>query len=151
MEVIMLKTIFSYIPIEYVVYTTLVILAIVISIVRITPLIIKWFHSARLKTNQIENLSNQIEKNTRDIDALNKKITSHYDRVNVIDESIQKQQEYIKDSLEEREIILKSLLCIIQGLQELGTNGPTKTAESEIQSYLLKKSHEVNKNSVNIS
>lgn len=147
----MLKTIFSYIPIEYVVYTTLVILAIVISIVRITPLIIKWFHSARLKTNQIENLSNQIEKNTRDIDALNKKITSHYDRVNVIDESIQKQQEYIKDSLEEREIILKSLLCIIQGLQELGTNGPTKTAESEIQSYLLKKSHEVNKNSVNIS
>ena len=147
----MLKTIFSYIPIEYVVYTTLVILAIVISIVRITPLIIKWFHSARLKTNQIENLSNQIEKNTRDIDALNKKITSHYDRVNVIDESIQKQQEYIKDSLEEREIILKSLLCIIQGLQELGTNGLTKAAESEIQSYLLRKSHEVNKNSVNIS
>ena len=151
MEVIMLKTIFSYIPIEYVVYTTVVILAIVISVVRITPLIIKWFHSARLKTNQIENLSNQIEKNTRDIDALNKKITSHYDRVNVIDESIQKQQEYIKDSLEEREIILKSLLGIIQGLQELGTNGPTKAAESEIQSYLLRKSHEVNKNSVNIS
>ncbi len=54
-----------------------------------------------------------------------------------------RQQKYVEDSLEERELILKSLLGVVQGLQEIGANGPTKRAESDIQDFLLKKSHKV--------
>ena len=43
--------------------------------------------------------------------------------------------------MEERELIIRSLLGVVQGLQEVGANGPTKKTEKEIQDYLVRKAH----------
>ena len=133
----------THVPFEYLVYTLIVILAVIIVIVKLIPTVGGWFNAARTNVNNYENLSTQVHKNTREIELINQKMSRDYAKLNFIDGVINKQQEYIKDSLEERELLLKSMLAVIQGLQELGTNGPTKEAESAIQDYLLHKSHNV--------
>lgn len=47
-----------------------------------------------------------------------------------------------QDSLEEREILMRSTLAILEGLQEIGANGKTKAAQKEINDYLTRKAHQ---------
>lgn len=141
----MMEDVMKYVPIQYVIYSLLVLAAVVLLCIKFVPLFIKWFNAARLKANSYENLSKSIEKNTKDIELINQKIGRDYARLNQIFQTTERQQQYIEESLEERELILKSLLGVIQGLQEIGANGPTKVAEAEIQAYLLKKSHDVDR------
>lgn len=55
---------------------------------------------------------------------------------------IQDIKQQTKDSLEEREILMRSTLAILKGLQEIGANGPTKDAQKEIEEYLTRKAHQ---------
>lgn len=139
-----MESIIKFVPIQYTTYTVLVLVGIGIACVKYVPIILSWFHTARIKANEFENISKAIEKNTAEIELINQKIGRDYARINHIMQIVEKQQRHIEGSLEERELILRSLLGLAQGLQEIGANGPTKSVESEIQSYLLKKSHDVN-------
>lgn len=57
--------------------------------------------------------------------------------------SIQKKQDVeIRDSKEERMILLKGQLACLQGLKQGGANGPVTKAIEEINSYLMSKSHD---------
>lgn len=138
-----MEEIMNYVPFQYIVYSLLVLIVVVLICIKLIPLCIKWFNAARTKANNYEELSKSIQKNTADIELINQKIGRDYARLNQIFQVTEKQQKYIEESLEERELILKSLLGVVQGLQEIGANGPTKKAEAEIQEYLLRKSHDV--------
>lgn len=138
----------QYVPVQYLFYTVVVLIIIFLVILKITPIGIKWFHSLREKTNNWEQLNKNVKESSEEIKLINQKIGRDYARLNQIQEITEKQQNYIEESLEERELILKSLLGVIKGLQEIGANGPTKKAESEIQAYLLKKSHDVDVSNV---
>lgn len=144
-----LKDLSQYVPTQYILYTVLVMLALTILIIKYYPKFKSWFDTARTKVNAKEDLIKSVRKNSDDIEdirkeilLINDKIGRDYARLNQIQNITIKQQKYIEDSLEERELIIKSLLGVVQGLQEVGANGPTKRAEAEIQAYLLKKSHE---------
>ncbi len=139
-----MESIIKFVPIQHTTYTVLVLVGIGIACVKYVPILLSWFNTARIKANEFENISKAIEKNTAEIELINQKIGRDYARINHIMQIVEKQQRHIEDSLEERELILRSLLGLAQGLQEIGANGPTKSVESEIQSYLLKKSHDVN-------
>jgi hypothetical protein len=47
------------------------------------------------------------------------------------------------ESLEEREILMQAMIGVLGGLQELGANGPTKTAKATIQDYINRQAHKM--------
>lgn len=128
---------------EFVLAVIIVIIALVVVLSKVVPVVVGWFNTIRKAVNQYEELMTSVKQNTSDIKLINDKMGRDYARLNQLQQLTIKQQSYIDDSIEERELILRSLLGVVQGLQEVGANGPTKRAEKEIQDYLLKKSHEV--------
>lgn len=128
---------------EFVLAVIIVIIALVVVLSKAVPVVVGWFKTIRKAVNQYEELMTSVKQNTSDIKLINEKMGRDYERLNQLQQLTIKQQSYIDDSIEERELILRSLLGVVQGLQEVGANGPTKRAEKEIQDYLLKKSHEV--------
>lgn len=135
-------TMIENIPANQVVWTLTILAAIIVLLFKIVPPIFKWFNVLRTQANKYENLIESIQKNTEEIETINEKINRDYERLNRLQRMVNKQSKFAQNSLEEREIILRSLLRIVQGLQEIGANGPTKEAETEISAYLLKKAHE---------
>ena len=79
-----------------------------------------------------------IEKEVKEI---NEKLDRDYKRINLMEAQIEKTKTAQANTSEELEIIMRALLGVLRGLQEQGTNGPTKDAEAEIQEYLNKKAH----------
>ena len=136
----------SHIPIEYLVYTILSLVVIGVILFRIIPKIYKFIEAYRKYVNQYDDIKSQIVKNTDDIQTIKQKIDRDYIRLNQLQNLTIQQQKYINESLEESEIILKSLLGIVRGLQEVGANGTTKKVEKELHDFLVKKSHKSNNN-----
>lgn len=141
----------GYLPIEIIIWTIIVIVALFLLLVKVSPTVKKWFEALRTKVNKQEEIMSTLQKNSEDIKQIreelsevNKKIGRDYDRINELQRMTKAQQAYIDDSMEERELIIRSLLGVIQGLQELGANGPTKKTESDIKDYLVRKSHRAN-------
>ena len=138
-----LEELSKYVPLQYIVWTIIVLVALIVLGTKIYPTLSKWFNALKKETDKYEDLLENVKKTNEAIDLINQKIGRDYARINQLQQITMKQQKYIEDSLEERELILKSLLGVVQGLQEIGANGPTKKAESDIQDFLLKKSHKV--------
>lgn len=132
----------QYVPVQYVFYTALALIIIFLFILRFAPTGIKWFNTVRKRANHWEELEKSIKDNGEHLEKIDKKVESDYERLNQLQTITENQQRYINDSLEERELIVRSLFGVIKGLQELGANGPTKSAESELNAYLVKKSHD---------
>lgn len=74
--------------------------------------------------------------------TIEEKLGRDYTRLGDIEREHGKTRKMAQDSLEEREIIMRTLLGVLGGLQELGANGPTKDAEQEIRTYLNRKAHD---------
>ncbi len=76
--------------------------------------------------------------------TIEEKLGRDYTRLGDIEREHKKTRKMAQDSLEEREIIMRTLLGVLGGLQELGANGPTKEAAQEIRNYLNRKAHDDN-------
>lgn len=143
-----LEKLSGYVPVQYIVWTVLVLLAVIVIIYKCYPKIKSWFETARKAENKREDIDELLEKHNKELEELkqeiqkiNKKLSNDQSEISKIEEITMKQQQYIEDSMEERGLIIRSLLGVVQGLQEVGANGPTKKAEKEIQDYLVKKAH----------
>lgn len=139
----MVEEIMKHVPKDYAVLWLIMALAVVVGLVIFIPKIWRGFNKMRGYVNDLEAILESAKKNSKDIDNLSRKIEQDYKRLNYLEEATRDQQDYIDDSLHERELILKSLLGVIRGLQEIGANGPTKKAEQEIEEYLIEKAHKV--------
>jgi len=90
---------------------------------------------------QSKEVADRLSAIERRLASLDDKMQRDYDRLNRLEQELNKRHHADQDSLEEREIIMRSLLGIIEGLQEIGGNGPTKAAQSEIKEYLNRRAH----------
>ena len=135
------KNITEMVSVEYLISTVLILVTIGVFLVKIAPVLKDILDFYRKFVNKYEGLQDQINRNTEDIVMIKEKVNNESMRVNQLQTYTAKQQKYISESLEEREIMLRSLLGIIRGLQEVGANGATKGIEEELQDYLVKKSH----------
>ena len=61
--------------------------------------------------------------------------------INMIQREAATNRQMLEAEIEEQEIIVRALLGVLGGLQELGANGPTKAAEKEIRYYLCHMAH----------
>lgn len=89
-----------------------------------------------------KSLDQRVEALETQVEDINQKLDRDFSRLNEIADSLRQQQKVSVESLEERELIIKSLLAMLKGLQEIGANGPTKVAQAEIETYLNKQAHE---------
>ena len=143
-----LEKLSGYVPVQYIVWTILVLLAVVVILYKCYPKIKIWFETARKAENKREDIDELLERHNKkleelkkEIQKINTKLSNDHTEISKIEEITVKQQQYIEDSMEERELIIRSLLGVVQGLQEVGANGPTKKTEKEIQDYLVRKTH----------
>lgn len=90
---------------------------------------------------QAASVNERLEKIDKRLDVIDGKLNSDYNSLRKLETEEARDRRMFKDSLEEREIIMRALLGVIGGLQELGANGPTKEAQSEITMYLAKQAH----------
>ncbi|MCD8248331.1 MAG: hypothetical protein LUC60_00450 [Lachnospiraceae bacterium] len=91
--------------------------------------------------SQAASVNERLTKIEQRLDAIDGKLNSDYASLRNLENEEARDRRMFKDSLEEREIIMRALLGVIGGLQELGANGPTKDAQSEITMYLAKQAH----------
>lgn len=70
----------------------------------------------------------KIEKNSKDIETLK------------IEVGLLKSE--VRDSKEERLILVNGVLACLKGLKEQGCNGPVTEGIKQIEEYLMKKSHD---------
>lgn len=70
------------------------------------------------------------------------KFTSIEKRLEKLEETTEKQEFEIKESKEERLILLKGQLACLKGLKEQGCNGSVTTTIATIEDYLIDKSHQ---------
>lgn len=74
-------------------------------------------------------------------DAFFSKIKCIEKRIDKIEEATNKQENDIKDSKEERLLLMQGLLACLKGLKEKGCNGPVTQGIKDIEEYITKKSH----------
>lgn len=98
----------------------------------------------------IFKLSSKINKFTTTVnktnETLNKEfpemksiLESHEETLEDLEKSIGELKDHDKDERERNYLITKGVLASLRGLQEIGANGPTHEASSEIEDYLNKK------------
>lgn len=106
------------------------------------PDIKKMLNSWRSHENDREGLSYSVKRHDEEIGKINEKLERDYVAINEMRKTLALQKKVTEESLEEREIIMRSLLGVLKGLQEIGANGPTKEAQAEIEAYINKQAHE---------
>lgn len=70
------------------------------------------------------------------------KINKNTENIKVLQSEMRNLKSEIKESKEERLILLKGQLACLKGLKEQGCNGPVSQAIKDIEEYILEKSHE---------
>jgi predicted nucleic acid-binding Zn-ribbon protein len=93
------------------------------------------------KDETIESVPTQIRKVNARVDKVEEKLDRDYESINEIKKELRRQGKENEDSLEERQLLMSSMLAVLDGLQQLGTNGKTKEAQDELQTYINRKAH----------
>ena len=93
------------------------------------------------KDETIESVPSQIRKVNARVDKVEEKLDRDYESINEIKKELRRQGKENEDSLEERQLLMSSMLAVLDGLQQLGTNGKTKEAQDDLQDYINRKAH----------
>jgi hypothetical protein len=97
--------------------------------------------AAEKEAAEDKSVSDRLSAIESDIKQIKENLDRDYHRLNEMERwrgGIQKMGE---ESLEEREILMQAMIGVLGGLQELGANGPTKSAKAGIQDYINKQAH----------
>lgn len=93
--------------------------------------------------SRVKALEEKIAKMEERVNSIDKKLLNDYQSLEELLKSEQEDKKLLNASLEEREIIMRALLALIDGVHQLGANGPTTAAHNEITAYLTKQAHRV--------
>lgn len=86
-----------------------------------------------------KTVSERLDAIEKKLEEMNDKLTRDYDRINVMEKQQKKIDKMQRNSLEERGIIMRALLALMEGATE---NDKIRASENEIQSYLVRQSHQ---------
>lgn len=88
-----------------------------------------------------KTVSERLDAIEKKLNEMNDKLVRDYDRINLMEKQQKKIERIQRNSLEERGIIMRALLAI---MESAGTHGNEKIMQSEreIQDYLVKQAHQ---------
>lgn len=130
------------VPAQIIVWIVIVLAALIALVVVVWKRAVATFENARRAVNDREERIARLEKHESKIGEMEKLLQKTKDELDDIITITQLQERCIERSQMEDALIINTLLGIVQGLQELGANGPTRAAEQEILQYLNQASHE---------
>ena len=88
---------------------------------------------------QIEKtLFERLDAIEKKLNELDEKLANDYDRINAMEKEQRAYRKMQKNSLEERGIIMRALLALMEGSEE---NDRVRASEKEINEYLIKTAH----------
>lgn len=90
------------------------------------------------EAHTVEERLLQVEKENK---ALREMLANDFSRLNSIEKLTRANAKAAHESLEERQIIMESLLACLKGIHELGANGPTEEGIHNINAYLNRQAH----------
>lgn len=92
-------------------------------------------------SERLDAIEKRFDGMERKFDEMNDKLSRDYDRINIMEKQQKKIEKMQRNSLEEREIIMRALLALMDG-----SSGNEKIDESakEINAYLIKQAHAQN-------
>lgn len=70
------------------------------------------------------------------------KIEANRQEIELLKKDMRHVKKDVEDSKEERLILLKGQLACLKGLKEQGCNGPVTQGISDLENYIIKKSHD---------
>ena len=135
------KVLFKLVPNEYFLSAIITIGVLIWLAFSVVPKIITIFNTVREQLNCIEHLTEAVKQNTEDIKNLKEIIDRESKNIEELETNVMKQKVFINNNLDENRLIIKTLLSILHGLQQIGDNGVTKGAEKEIQEFLINQTH----------
>ena len=94
--------------------------------------------SEKTISDRIDAIEKKLDGMEKKFDEMNDKLSRDYDRINVMEKQHKKIERMQRNSLEERGIIMRALLAIMEGVPD---NEMVQKSEQEIQDYLVKQSH----------
>jgi hypothetical protein len=94
--------------------------------------------SEKTISDRIDAIEKKLDGMEKKFDEMNDKLSRDYDRINVMEKQQKKIERMQRNSLEERGIIMRALLAIMEGVPD---NEMVQKSEQEIQDYLVKQSH----------
>lgn len=127
----------GYITPQDIIIWLLIMALFLIAVHKVWPVI----QSKVIKDVTTENLPAQIRRANERIDKVEEKLDRDYESINEIKKELHRQARANVDSLEERQLLMSSMLAVLDGLQELGANGKTKEAQQDLQEYMNRKAH----------
>lgn len=89
------------------------------------------------------NLEERMDAIEQKLDSIESKLERDYDRINILELEFKRSKNALMASRKESEIMMRAMLNVLKGLQELGSNGPTKDSQEEIQNWLNERSHSI--------
>lgn len=110
-------------------------------ILKYYPVVRGWFKKDIMQETAAHTVDQRLDALEQDVKEVKARQARDYSRMNDMTERLEESAQDIKDSKEERQLMLSGILAALKGLQELGTNGPTKSAQSEIELYLNRQAH----------
>ena len=110
-------------------------------ILKYYPYVKGWFKKDIMQEAAAQTADQRLDALEQDVKEIKARQARDYSRMNDMTERLEESAQDIKDSKEERQLMLSGILAALKGLQELGTNGPTKSAQSDIEQYLNRQAH----------
>lgn len=95
--------------------------------------------SEKTISDRIDTIEKKIDGLEKKFDEMNDKLSRDYDRINVMEKQQKKIERMQRNSLEERGIIMRALLALMDSAAE---SDKINESENEIQSYLVRQSHQ---------
>lgn len=96
---------------------------------------------AQAKEQSEKTVGERLESIETRLAGIEDKLARDYERMNRFDRDIRRNRGEIDEFIEENAIMMRAMLSVLKGLQELGTNGPTKESQKELEDWLNKKAH----------
>ena len=94
------------------------------------------------KVDQLEACVEEMRKEFRDYRTLSdQKFQRDFDQIHMLTNEVKRHKEQQFGMRNELRLLVDTQLSVLQALQQLGANGPTKEAEKKIQNYINEQAH----------
>ena len=90
------------------------------------------------KFTETVNETNKVVK--KELPEIKQTVKSHDQKFAEIDKSIEEIKHYQEDDSDRTFYLAKGVLASLRGLQEIGANGPTHEACTDLEDYIMRKS-----------
>lgn len=94
-----------------------------------------------VKARTEKTVEERLESIETRLAGIEDKLARDYERMNGLDHDVKRNKSELDEFISENAIMMRAMLSVLKGLQELGSNGPTRDSQKELEDWLNTKAH----------